>query len=124
MSTFEIAPAEDHLIVTLSGRATYATIVALLEDLDTRAAAHAGLRILVDEAELQAGWINPLDVRRIAERWGSATALRTAWIAVFAPRPVIYGLNRMFQGLAAADAESRMHVFGDRAEAEAWLRSR
>ena len=40
-------------------------------------------------------------------------------IAAFASNPRIYGLNRMFQGLA--DGTERVSVFNDRARARAWL---
>ena len=40
-------------------------------------------------------------------------------IAAFATNPVIYGLNRMFQGLAVC--AERVSVFNDRARAKAWL---
>ncbi len=39
--------------------------------------------------------------------------------AAFASNPVIYGLNRMFQGLA--DGSERVSVFNDRARVRAWL---
>ena len=75
--------------------------------------------MLIDETDLGAGLVGPSDISRIAQAWGSAAALRSARIAAFATNPVIYGLNRMFQGLA--DGAERVSVFNDRVRARAWL---
>jgi hypothetical protein len=110
------------VFVTLSGRATYEMIIGLLEELDSLAASGAGpLRILIDESELRAGFVSVSDVKSIARRWESAQALRSARIAVVAPTPVIYGLNRMMHGFASLDTENRIALFKSRVDAKAWL---
>ena len=75
--------------------------------------------MLIDETNLGAGFVGPSDIGRIAQAWRKAGALRSIRIAAFATNPVIYGLNRMFQGLA--DGAERVSVFNDRARARAWL---
>jgi hypothetical protein len=56
---------------------------------------------------------------RIARARRNAISLRSIRIAAFASNPVIYGLSRMFQGLA--EGAELVSVFNDRARAKAWL---
>jgi hypothetical protein len=106
---------EDVMMVTLSGAATFEMIAGLLRELDARRPS----RVLIDEGGLRPGLIGPAQIGQIVAEWRKASALRAARVAVLAPNPVIYGLNRMFQGLA--NAEGRIAVFSGRAEALAWL---
>ena len=123
MSSYRIDPADSNadglILVTLSGRAQADTIVKLLNELNALAQGDPALRVLIDETNLGAGFVGPSDIGRIAKSWREAAALRTVRIAAFASNPVIYGLNRMFQGLA--DGAERVSVFNDRARARAWL---
>jgi hypothetical protein len=75
--------------------------------------------VLIDESELKVSLIGPGDIQRIAQRWSGAAKLRRAAIAVVAPNPVVYGLNRMFQ--LVSNADTRLAVFWDRTAALAWL---
>jgi len=75
--------------------------------------------VLIDESELKVGLFAPTDIQRIAQAWSSAERLRRAPIAVLAPNPVVYGLNRMFQ--LVSDADTRLSVFWNRAAAFDWL---
>lgn len=102
-------------VVTLSGQATFDRIAGLLRELEVLQPS----RVLVDESGLRPGLITPSQIREVAELWRNATAFRSAWIAVSAPNPVIYGLNRMFQ--AFANVEGRVSVFTTREAALAWL---
>ena len=123
MSTYHIdldaSKADGVLLVKLSGRAQAETIVRLLEELNALAEQDSSLRVLIDETDLGAGLIGPGDIGRIAQAWKKAAALRSVRIAAFATNPVIYGLNRMFQGLA--QGAERVSVFSDHARARAWL---
>jgi len=123
MSTYHIdldaSKADGVTVVKLSGRAQAETIVRLLEELNALAERDSSLRVLIDETDLGAGLVGPSDIGRIAQAWKKAAALRSVRIAAFATNPVIYGLNRMFQGLA--DGAERVSVFSDRARARAWL---
>jgi hypothetical protein len=107
------------VLVKLSGRAQAETIVTLLNELNALAERDPAVRVLIDETDLGAGFVGPSDIGRIARAWRTAGALRSIRIAAFATNPVIYGLNRMFQGLA--DGAERVTVFNDRARARAWL---
>ena len=123
MSTYHIdldaSKADGVTVVKLSGRAQAETIVRLLEELNALAERDSSLRVLIDETDLGAGLVGPSDIGRIAQAWKKAAALRSVRIAAFATNPVIYGLNRMFQGLA--QGAERVSVFSDRARARAWL---
>ncbi len=110
------------VLVKLSGRAQAETIVKLLDELNALAEREPAVRVLIDETDLGAGLVGPRDIGRIAQVWRKAGALRSVRIAAFASNPVIYGLNRMFQGLA--DGAERVSVFNDRARARAWLLER
>jgi hypothetical protein len=107
------------VLVKLSGRAHAETVVKLLVELNALAEREPAVRVLIDETDLGAGLIGPSDIGRIAQAWRKAAALRSIRIAAFASNPVIYGLNRMFQGLA--EGAEKVSVFNDRARARAWL---
>ena len=113
--------ANGFIVVSLSGRAEPETVLRLLEELRTLAEGNASLRVLIDENRLGPGFIGPADIQKILAAWRRATSLRTTRVAVVASNLAIYGLNRMFQGLAGRDAEGRVRVFTDRAPATSWL---
>jgi hypothetical protein len=115
----EVSKDDGIVLVKLSGRAQAETIIKLLDELNALAGREPGVRVLIDETDLGAGFVGPSDIGRIAQAWRAAGALRSIPIAAFASNPVIYGLNRMFQGLA--DGAERVSVFNDRARARAWL---
>jgi len=105
----------DVVMVPISGRVQADRILSLLEELDARGPA----AVLVDLTDLDVGLISPADIARMAHRWKGAGRLRCAAIAVIAPNPVVYGLNRMFQLLS--DSDGRLSVFWNRADAIGWL---
>jgi hypothetical protein len=111
---------QEHLIfVTLSGRPSADSIVAMLRHLDELVATDPSLRVLIDETELRASFVRPGDIARFVEAWRAGPALRSTRIAVFTPNLAMFGLNRMFQGLG--DTGEHMNAFRDRAAALAWL---
>src|ERR1700733_923441 len=122
--SYTIASDGHEVEVMLSGRLGYDTIAAMLTELDALAntALPATLAVLVDETEASPGLLNPLDIRRWVDRWKQATALKRGRIAVIAPTLVMFGLNRMAQGLAGSESDEHLAVFRDRAAAETWLR--
>lgn len=101
--------------VNLSGPANAARILLLLDELEGRAPEF----VLIDQTDLTVSLITPADIRLIANRWAGAKKLRSAVIAVVAPTPVVYGLDRMFQLVSGTD--ERLSVFWDRGTAMAWL---
>ena len=105
----------DGIAVTLSGALRATTILALLDSLEIAEPTF----VLIDESELKVGLIAPGDIQRIAHQWSIAKKLRDAAIAVVAPNPVVYGLNRMFQ--LVSNADTRLAVFWDRPAAVDWI---
>lgn len=101
--------------MTLSGALRAVTLLAILDSLEIARPAF----VLVDESELKVGLIGPGDIQRIAHQWSMAKNLREAAIAVVAPNPVVYGLNRMFQ--LVSNADTRLAVFWVRSAAVEWL---
>ena len=125
MSKYEIhqKTADDQglTMVTLSGRAEAEAILRLLDELRALAEGDASLRVLIDENGLAPGFVGPTDIQKIVTAWRRATSFRTTRVAVVASNLAIYGLNRMFQGLAGRDAEGRVRIFTDKGPATTWL---
>ena len=113
-------PSDERLIrVKLSGGPGAEAIIGMLDELNSLIARDASLRVLIDETDLRPGVFGPGDIKRFAAAWRRGTALRSTRISVFVSNIAMYGLNRMFQGLANAD--DRVGVFHDRSHAIAWL---
>jgi hypothetical protein len=92
----------------------------MLEQLDTLVGDDPSLRVLIDEDHLLPSFVGPGDIGRFVDAWRRGTALRSTRIAVFTTNMAMYGLNRMFQGLASG--EEHVQVFRRRADAVAWLK--
>ena len=104
--------------VVVDGDASIGGVAALLRRLEAVAEGAPDTRFLLDETGFRAFAIGPREMREIAAAWRANTHLPRARVAVLAPSPVIYGLNRM--AISLGDAEN-VRVFRTRAEAEAWL---
>jgi hypothetical protein len=117
--TVDVSNDERLIHVTLRGMPTPDAIVSMLAHLDALIAADSSLRVLIDEDDLRPGFVGPGDIGRFVQAWRQGKALRAARLAVFVANIAMYGLNRMFQGLA--DAEGNVRVFHDRAHAMEWL---
>jgi hypothetical protein len=109
----------DVCVVELAGEARYGDLIQLLNRLDVLAESNPRMAVLIDETGLLPGLIGPPEIRRLARAWGEARHFRTARIAVFAPSPVIFGLNRMVAAFSGREAQLR--VFSDKASATSWL---
>jgi hypothetical protein len=117
--TVTVSAEERLILVTLAGHPWPGAIVEMLDELDRLIAGDRSLRVLIDETELRPSFVGPGDIGRFVAAWKRGTALRAARLAVFTPNLAMYGLNRMFVGLA--NAEGRVNVFHGRAAAVAWL---
>ncbi|MEA2661582.1 MAG: hypothetical protein QOH08_1154 [Chloroflexota bacterium] len=120
MIPIEVSEREHLIFVTLSGQPSPESIIGMLRHLDQLIASDPSLLVLIDESELRAAFAETTDIAHFATAWQESTALRSTRIAVFTSNRAVYGLNRMFHGLA--DADGSMNVFSDRAAALAWLR--
>lgn len=108
-------------VVKFAGQAETTTISRLMADIAALAASEAPLLVLLDESDLRAGLVLHQDLRGIIENWRATIARRSVRIGVYAPNPLIYGLNRMAEWIASRDAEGRLAVFSGRDDAIAWL---
>jgi hypothetical protein len=115
----EVSEDQHLILVKLRGMPKPDAIVQMLETLNIYVETDASLRVLIDENDLRPGFVGPGDIARFVRSWRQGKALRATRLAVFVANPAMYGLNRMFQGLA--DAEGHVRVFHDRAQAMAWL---
>ena len=105
--------------VEFGGEATLEGMLVLLRELDDRAKERPGLRAILDESNLRVSQLRVGDVRQIIDAFRLARHIRSARVAIVAPSPVVYGMNRM--AMAFADANDVFCVFRTRKEAEAWL---
>jgi hypothetical protein len=123
---YSIDSAKQVVEVTLSGRLSYESIAAMLEDLAALATAALPerLAVLIDETNASPGLLGVNEVRNWITRWKSATSLREGRIAVVAPSLVMFGLNRMAQGLARDETVGHLAVFKSRDVAMEWLLAR
>ena len=119
---YSVQANADHVEVVLSGRLDYETIVGMLDELAelATAALPARLNILVDETDAKPGLLGPSEIRSWIDRWKRAELLEGR-LAVIAPTMVMFGLNRMAQGLGGAGAENHLAVFKNRDDALSWL---
>jgi hypothetical protein len=115
----ETLDGRDIHVVMLSGEVNVPDVLVLIDQLNALAREQPSFELLVDESEAKASLIGPLDLRKLAQAWSESAASKRARIAIFAPTPVIYGLNRMVQSFGAG--EGRLKVFKSRAAATAWL---
>ena len=122
MSSYAIDPESDpFVVVTLTGRVRFDTIIALLDELEDLGTRRRELAVLVDETEASPGLVGVSEIRRIVEHWRRATILRRGRIAVVAPGLAMYGVNRMGLGFGGEDAEGHIGVFKVREAATEWL---
>lgn len=105
-------------VVTLTDTADYDTITGMLRELDEA----APQLIFIDESAFRPDLLAGVHIQEFAKQWRAAVSLRAARLAVHAPNPAMYGLNRMFQ--LWAGAEEKMAVFRERDAALAWLLGR
>lgn len=117
--SIEVAGDRHLIFVKLLGSPRPEIIIGMLEELDGLVAQDASLRVLIDETDLRPSAFGPGDIGRFADAWRRGAALRSSRIAVFVSNIAMYGLNRMFEGLA--NAGDHMGVFHTRREALAWL---
>jgi hypothetical protein len=117
--SIEVSSDKRLILVKLRDSPQSDAIVGMLVELDRLIAADASLRVLIDESDLRPSLFGPGDIGRFAGAWRRSTALRSSHISVFVSNLAMYGLNRMFQGLANADGH--VGVFQSRADALAWL---
>jgi hypothetical protein len=74
MSSYAIDSESDQfVVVTLTGQVRFATIIALLDELEGLARGRRDLAVLVDEAEASPGLFGGSEIRRMVEHRRRAT---------------------------------------------------
>ena len=122
MSSYAIDSESDpFVVVTLTGRVRFDTIIALLDELEDLGRSRRELAVLIDETEASPGLVGGSEIRRIVEHWRRATTLKRGRVAIVAPGLAMYGINRMGQSLGGEDAEGHIGVFKVRDAATEWL---
>ena len=117
--TVDVSDDQHLIFVKLRGMPKPDAIVQMLEKLNIFIETDTSLRVLIDENDLRPSFVGPGDIARFVKSWRQGKALRKARLAVFVTNTAMYGLNRMFQGLA--DSAGNVRVFHDREHAMEWL---
>lgn len=118
--SIEVSKAEGLIQVRISGAPRQEAIVDMLDQLNTLAEQDPSLSVLIDETDLDPGFVGPGDIEQFVRAWLGMSALRSTRLAVFVANDAMFGLNRMFEGMT--EAQGGMSVFSDRPSAERWLR--
>jgi len=108
---YQLHRHEDYLEVRLEG--------VIESALPLRKIAARSTRVLVDYAGVTEVIADTYDLAREA-RLAEEAGLK---VAVYAPRPALFGLNRQALQLGLVSEGVSVNVFSDREEATAWLRA-
>ena len=98
-------------------------VVSMFNELERLTTDTRELRVLIDESDMKATLLTPSELRRMIDALKNSPGLRKrSRIAICAPSPLVYGLNRMAQAFAGKESEGRLEVFRTKESAEVWLR--
>ena len=125
-ATYDLAQREAYVLVTLRGRPRVEIVRSLFHDLEQLTeqltTEDAELLVLIDESEMMARLLHPSELRKMIGLLKDSKGLRQrSRIAIYAPSPVVYGMNRMAQAFAGQASEGRLEVFRAADDAETWL---
>jgi hypothetical protein len=118
---YDIDPTAGILVQTLKGKLTASDFLGFFTAIKADARFREDLRRLVITTDATA-YPPPEDVTVILEPFRRRMATYRPFFAVVASTPLGVGMANMFMGQSGLT--DRMQVFGTRADAEAWLRSR
>jgi hypothetical protein len=123
---YEFADGPFQVIVTTSGEAVLAELVTGIRRVYADPRFRPEMNVLVDHSRLDVGDLTFEDVREVAASASSdrQTRVRTGQVVIVAPRPVQFGLARMYQSLASEQLEQRVTIFASVEEAYAWIAER
>ena len=120
--TIEFGGDPQDVTVTTEGEATPEGFARMNAELAEDERFGPGMLVLVDHTRLLVHELSERKVRTISHEFAESEAeLRSAIVAIVAPRPVQFGLARM-STMIAEPQTSAVCVFYTRAEALAWLR--
>jgi hypothetical protein len=114
-----VDPSRQWVAIIGTGTTDAAGFRAILSELVTNPAFHAGYRILVDSRELN---FTPTteETREFAKFHGATDSLKSSKVAVVVAKTVDYGMANMFAILCGLE-DSPVRSFQSIAEAENWL---
>ena len=120
-ATYDLAQRDAYVLVTLRGRPRVGIVRSMFHDLE-QLMTDAELLVLIDESEMLARLLQPWELRKMIDVMKNSEGLRRrSRIAIYAPSPVVYGMNRMAQAFAGQASEGRLEVFRTADDAETWL---
>lgn len=121
-ATYDLAQRDAYVLVTLRGRPRVGIVRSMFHDLEQLTTENAELLVLIDESEMMARLLHPSELREMIDVLKASKGLRErSRIAIYAPSPVVYGMNRMAQAFAGQASEGRLEVFRTADDAETWL---
>jgi hypothetical protein len=104
-----------------SGELTLRDLVEAIEPMLQASGFEPDMPQLLDLGSVERSGITADQMRSLVEVFAKEVPrVGSGRVAVFAPRPVIFGLSRMYEALSE-ELPMRLRVFRDRDEAEAWL---
>ena len=121
-ATYDLAQRDAYVFVTLRGRPRVGIVRSLFHELEQLTTEDAELLVLVDESKVIARLLRPSELREMTDLLKACSRLRQrSRVAIYAPSPIVYGMNRMAQAFAGQASEGRYEVFRTPDDAETWL---
>lgn len=111
--------------IRTSGTASAADAVVLFRNLSEDERYRSGLKILVDQTELQAVDYSPDGLQTQIEYIVSMKAkakLQPVYCAIVVPKPDVYGTARIWEAEVGGIAKATTRLFRNTEDALAWLR--
>jgi hypothetical protein len=118
---YRLVESDGYVHVALRGRPRLEMVLSMFSELEQLASKDAELFVLIDESEMKAALLSPGELRAMIDGLKASPGLRRSRIAIYAPSPLVYGLNRMAQAFAGERWEDRLKAFRSKGEAERWL---
>lgn len=119
--TFLDVPGPADVEITLSGAPTPETFAELNTRLMNDPRFRRGITMLVDLSELDVSELPESAVQSLSDTTAERDWYRTpSAVAIVAPTEAIYDAARVYRAHLGGSKSNR-HLFGDRAEAAAWL---
>ena len=112
-ATYDLAQRDAYVFVALRGRPRVGIVRSLFHELEQLTTEDAELLVLIDESEVMVGLLRPSELREMIDLLKASAGLRErSRIAIYAPSPMVYGMNRMAQAFAGQALEGRYECSG------------
>lgn len=121
---FELTWAEPSLLVCrTSGEASLESAAALMQAIFSHPEYHPGVKVLIDNSELDVTALSAGDVEELAVIHTRAASFRSGHLAIVGGvnSPVRYGLGDTFEALTGPGSDTQIEVFETFDAAMAWL---